>query len=222
MNHFRVGSSRGDILLDLAGNIVHDCFASYWKIKGVKHGICNFHTTRELKDLFEIDKEDWANEMRIILFDALKLTDNARKQGKDAVDPEDISAIDERFYACLKKAIAFHEGLDPLVSPDVKKKPGRQKRRIGHNLALRLLNFAECVLLFLHDLTVPFSNNEAERDLRMIKVRQKVSGCFRTEQGLKDFCTLRSIIETARKQGRDVLETLQTSADQLIRMIEAA
>ena len=222
MSHFRVGSSRGDILFDLAGNIVHDCFASYWKIKGVKHGICNFHTTRELKALFEIDKEDWANEMRIILFDALKLTDNARKQGKDAVDPEDISAIEERYYACLKKAIAFHEGLDPLVSPDAKKKPGRQKRRIGHNLALRLLNFAECVLLFLHDLTVPFSNNEAERDLRMIKVRQKVSGCFRTEQELKDFCTLRTIIETARKQGWDVLETLQTSPDQLIRMIEAA
>ena len=62
-----------------------------------------------------------------------------------------------------------------------------KKRRIGHNLALRLLNFAECVLLFLHDLTAPFSNNEAERDLRMIKVRQKVYGCFRTEQGLKDF-----------------------------------
>ena len=89
-------------------------------------------------------------------------------------------------------------------------------------MALRLLNFAECVLLFLHDLTAPFSNNEAERDLRMIKVRQKVYGCFRTEQGLKDFCTLRSIIETARKQGWDVLETLQTSPDQLIRMIESA
>ena len=105
----------------------------------------------------------------------------------------------------------------PKRNRDVKK-----KRRIGHNLALRLLNFAECVLLFLHDLTAPFSNNEAERDLRMIKVRQKVYGCFRTEQGLKDFCTLRSIIETARKQGWDVLETLQTSPDQLIRMIESA
>ena len=65
--------------------------------------------------------------MRIILFDALKFTDNARKQDKDAVDPEDISAIEERFYTCLKKAIAFHEGLDPIVSPDSKKKPGRQK-----------------------------------------------------------------------------------------------
>ena len=97
-----------------------------------------------------------------------------------------------------------------------------KKRRIGHNLCLRLLKRAKCVLLFLHDLTVPFSNNEAERDLRMTKVRQKVSGCFRTVQGLKDFCTLRTIIETARKQGWNVLEVLQTPPDKLIQMIEAA
>ena len=222
MSHFRVGNSRGDILLDLAGNVIHDCYAPYWKILGVKHGTCNFHITRELKALFEIDNEPWAGEMRIILFDALKLTDNAREQGKDAVDPKDISAIEERFYACLKKAIAYHESLDPLVSPTDKKKRGRKKRRIGHNLAIRLLKFDESVLLFLHDLNVPFSNNEAERDLRMIKVRQKVSGCFRTKQGLENFCILRSIVETARKQGWDILETLQKPPDELIRMIEAA
>ena len=222
MSHFRVGNSRGDILLDLAGNVIHDCYAPYWKILGVKHGTCNFHITRELKALFEIDNEPWAGEMRIILFNALKLTDNAREQGKDAVDPKDISAIEERFYACLKKAIAYHESLDPLVSPTDKKKRGRKKRRIGHNLAIRLLKFDESVLLFLHDLNVPFSNNEAERDLRMIKVRQKVSGCFRTKQGLENFCILRSIVETARKQGWDILETLQKPPDELIRMIEAA
>ena len=222
LSHFRVGISRGDVLIDLVGNIMHDCFSPYWKIEGVIHGVCNFHTTRELKALFEIDNEEWAGEMRTILLDALKLTRKARKQGKKAVDPEDIIAIEERYYACLKKAIDFHESLDPFAPPGAKKKPGRQKKRIGHNLCLRLLNLADCVLLFLHDLTVPFSNNEAERDLRMTKVRQKVSGCFRTVQGLKDFCTLRSIIETARKQGWDVLEILQTPPDKLIQMIEAA
>ena len=222
MSHFRVGSSRGDILLDLKGNVMHDCFSSYWKIEDVTHGVCNFHVTRELKALFEIDDEKWAGEMRTILLDGLKLTKKARKQNKKAVDPENIIAIEERFYACLKKAIAFHEGLPPLVPPSAKKGPGRKKRRIGHNLCLRLQKVADCVLLFLHDLTVPFSNNEAERDLRMTKVRQKVSGCFRTVQGLKDFCTLRSIIETARKQGWNVLEVLQTPPDKLIQMIKAA
>ena len=172
--------------------------------------------------MFEIDNEPWAGEMRAILFYAKKLRDNARKQGKSAVDPKDIIAIEKRFHACLKMAIAYYESLDPLVSPTDKKKPGRIKRRIGYNLALRLLKRSESVLLFLHDFTVPFSNNEAERDLRMGKVRQKVSGCFRTEQGLEDFCILRSIIETVRKQGWDILETLQKSPDELIRMIEAA
>ena len=222
MSHFRVGSSRGDILLDLKGTVMHDCFSSYWKIEDVTHGVCNFHTTRELKALFEIDNEEWAGEMRVILLDAWKLTRKARKQDKKAVDPEDIIAIEERFYACLKKAIAFHESLPRFAPPGAKNKPGRQKRRRGHNLCLRLLRLADCVLLFLHDLTVPFSNNEAERDLRMTKVRQKVLGCFRTVQGLKDFCTLRSIIETARKQGWDVLDILQTPPDKLIQMIEAA
>ena len=222
MSHFRVGSSRGDILLDLKGTVMHDCFSSYWKIEDVTHGVCNFHVTRELKALFEIDDEEWAGEMRTILLDGLKLTHKARKQGKKAVDKKNIIAIEERFYVCLKKAIAFHEGLPPFVPPGARKGPGRKKRRIGHNLCLRLQKLADCVLLFLHDLTVPFSNNEAERDLRMTKVRQKVSGCFRTVQGLKDFCTLRSIIETARKQGWNVLEVLQTPPDKLIQMIEAA
>ena len=222
LSHFRVGISRGDILLDLKGNVVHDCFSSYWKIEDVTHGVCNFHTTRELKAVHEIDGEEWAGEMRIILLDGLKLTRKARKQGKKAVDQEGIIAIEERFYACLKKAKAFHESLPPFAPPGARNGPGRKKRRIGHNLCLRLQKLAECVLLFLHDLTVPFSNNEAERDLRMTKVRQKVSGCFRTVQGLKDFCTLRTIIETARKQGWDVLEILQTPPDKLIQMIEAA
>ena len=222
LSHFRVGISRGDVLIDLVGSIMHDCFSSYWKIEDVTHGVCNFHITRELKALFEIDDEEWAGEMRTILLDGLKLTRKARKQGKKAVDPKDIKAIKMRYYACLKKAKAFHESLPPFAPPGAGKGQGRQKRRIGHNLCLRLLKLVDCVLLFLHDLTVPFSNNEAERDLRMTKVRQKVSGCFRTVQGLKDFCTLRSIIETARKQGWDVLEILQTPPDELIQMIEAA
>ena len=127
MSHFRVGSSRGDILLDLKGNVVHDCFSSYWKIEDVTHGICNFHVTRELKALFVIDDEEWAGEMRTILLDGLKLTKKARKQNKKAVDPENIIAIEERFYACLKEAIAFHEGLPPFAPPGARNGPGCKK-----------------------------------------------------------------------------------------------
>ena len=87
-------------------------------------------------------------------------------------------------------------------------KRGRQKRRIGHNLALRLQNYKEGCLRFLTDPRTPFSNNEAERDIRMGKLRQKISGGFRSMQGAHDFASLRSVIATARKQGWNVLETL--------------
>ena len=87
-------------------------------------------------------------------------------------------------------------------------KRGRKKRRIGHNLALRLQKYKEGCLRFLTDLRTPFSNNEAERDLRMGKLRQKISGGFRSMQGACDFANLRSVIATARKQGWNVLETL--------------
>ena len=109
-----------------------------------------------------------------------------------------------------------------LISNCYKKKRGRKKRRIGHNLAIRLLKFDESVLLFLHDLNVPFSNNEAERDLRMIKVRQKVSGCFRTKAGIGKFLHPALYRRNGPKQGWDILETLQKPPDELIRMIEAA
>ena len=92
---------------------------------------------------------------------------------------------------------------------------GRKKRRIGHNLALRLRDRKLSVLRFQRDPTVPSTNNEAERDLRMMKLRQKVSGGFRSERGASDFAVLRSVLTTARKQGWDLLATLMTPCDDL-------
>ena len=94
------------------------------------------------------------------------------------------------------------------------------KRRIGHNLALQLQAHKAAALIFLDDLDVPFTKNEAERDLRKTKLRQKISGCFRTEAGAEDFCKLRTVIETARKQGWDILQTLKTAPDQLVLMLK--
>ena len=110
----------------------------------------------------------------------------------------------------------LHEALPPLARVTKHNKRGRAKRRIGHNLALRLQTHKPAVLLFLEDLSVPFTNNEAERDLRMIKVRQKVSGGFRTKAGAETYCTLRTAAETARKQGWDVLEAFKASPEMLI------
>ena len=83
---------------------------------------------------------------------------------------------------------------------------GRKKRRPGHNLALRLWDRRESVLRFVRDKRVPFTNNQAEQDLRMMKLRVKISGGFRSEQGVRDFATLRSVLSTARKKGLNRIE----------------
>ena len=216
LSYFRLGASRGDVPEYLLGKAVHDCFSSNWTLEGVEHGVCNSHTLRELMALNVFEKEPWASDMTTILLDALQLTKTARSQGRDAVDPEAIKEIERRYDACCEQAITFHENQTPLTPASKRKKQGRRKRRIGHNLALRFKALKTGVLLFLNDLTVPFTNNEAERDLRMTKVRQKVSGCFRTEEGAENFCILRTVIETARKQGWDIMQTLRTAPDPLI------
>ena len=133
-----------------------------------------------------------------------------------------VTKIESRYDTCCDQAIVFHENQPPLRHPSEKNKPGRQKWSRAHNLALQLQSNKVSYLLFLNDLTVPFTNNEAERDLRMTNVRQKVSGCFRTEEGAENFCILRTVIETARKQGWNIMQTLNTTPDQLILMIKAA
>ena len=169
LSYFRLGASRGDVPEYLLGKAVHDCLSSNWTLEGVEHGVCNSHTLRELKALIVFEKEPWASDMTTILLDALQLTKTARSQGRDAVDPEAIKKIERRFDACCEQAITFHENQPPLTPPWIRKKQGRRKRRIGHNLALRIKALKTAVLLFLNDLTVPFTNNEAERDLRMTK-----------------------------------------------------
>ena len=123
--------------------------------------------------------------------------------------------IGRTYDRILAEALAFHQAQPPLAPPKPGKR-GRKKRRVGHNLALRLQDCKTETLRFLTDPDVPFTNNEAERDGRMGKLRQKISGGFRSPKGAQDFATLRSAITTARKQGWNIIETLMTSPDQLI------
>ena len=117
------------------------------------------------------------------------------------------------------EAMTFHESLPPLRSPG---KCGKPKRRKGHNLALRLHRRADETLRFLADPQVPFTNNEAERDLRMMKLRQKISGGFRARRDADDFAILRTVIATAQKQGWNVLKTLSGSSESFINDIQYA
>ena len=169
----------------------------------MRHGACNAHHLRELQALIEIEKEGWATTMHRLLARANKAARFAREN--DRVVPASLVVrISRAWDNILERAIAFHEEMPPLQTG----KRGRKKRRIGHNLALRLQNNKHGCLRFLTDPRTPFTNNVAERDLRMGKLRQKISGGFRSMQGARDFASLRAVIATARKQGWNVLETL--------------
>ena len=219
LSHLRLGERRGDIPRDLEGTVIHDCLSPYFTMENVRHGVCNQHLLRELKAAHEIDGEPWAAEMEAILYDGRDLAEAARSAGQDAVDPVALAEILLRYKACWQKANKYHEGLPPL--PRLSNK-GPKKRRKAHNLALRFQHYKDMVLLFLHDLSVPFTNNEAEQGLRMPKVREKVSGCFRTKKGMENYCILRSVTETGRKQGRGTLDTLRAGPAVFIKLLKIA
>ncbi len=152
--------------------------ATYFTLEGVRHGACNAHRSRELQALIEIEKEDWATAMHRLLTRANRAARFARKNDRD-IPASLLARISQAWDRILEKAIASHEQRPPLQPG----KRGRRKRRIGHNLALRLRKHKDGCLRFLTNPQVPFSNNQAERDFRMIKVRQKISGGFRSMQG---------------------------------------
>src|SRR5208337_2085612 len=147
----------------------------------------------------------------------------ARERGLP-LKPRLIALIERRYDAVVAKGLAFHEAQNPVARAPKKsgERRGRKPRRTGHNLLLRLQTRKEDTLRFLHDPAVPFTNNEAERDGRMMKVKQKISGGFRTPDGAADFATLRSVISTARKQGWNLIETLMAIPTDLVARLRFA
>ena len=217
---YRVSERRGAVPAGVSGVAVHDHWQCYWPMEGVEHALCNAHHLRELQALVEFDKEDWARRLQRLLLRAWRVARMARE--RDIAVPARLLARLARGYdRLLVEAMAFHESQPPLSPP----RPGRRgapKRRKGHNLALRLHERRDATLRFLTDPQVPFTNNEAERDLRMMKLRQKISGGFRSRSGADDFAVLRTIIATAQKQGRDVVNALTSTPDSLIENIQYA
>jgi len=212
LTFYRVSSKRGSLMQSVSGIVVHDHWKPYYTLSGVLHALCNAHHLRELKALVEIEKEDWARRMQRLLRGACHVTNLAR-EADVPLKSSLIALIERRYDAIIAAGMAFHEAQPPLGKPG---KRGRQPRRVGHNLLLRLLTRKQDVLRFLTDPTVPFTNNLAEQDGRMMKVQQKVSGGFRSEHGAEDFATIRSVLSTARKQGWSLLETLMSNPFSLI------
>ena len=211
---YRADEKRGAIPRDLRGGVVvHDHFLPYRRLDAVDHAFCNAHILRELQCLIEFDKEPWAELMRDMLRAANKAVHEARAAGSKALAPEVVAAFVEQYWAAVRLGLAFHRelpGLQPKANAS-----GRTKQRPGRNLLERLKTFKTETLRFLTDFDVPFTNNLAEQDLRMMKVKMKISGSFRTLDGARTFARLRSVVSTARKQGANILKTLAARQNQL-------
>jgi transposase len=220
LTFYRTSPKRGSLLENVLGIVVHDHWKPYYTLKGVLHALCNAHHLRELQALVEIEKEDWARQMQHLLRRACHAANLAREQGVP-LSPGLIALIERRYDVILTEGFAFHEAQPALISI-ARKRKGRVPRRTGHNLLLRLRVRRPDVLRFLSDPTVPFTNNLAERDGRMMKLRQKISGGFRSVEGAEDFAVIRSLLSTARKQRWNILQTLASRPDHLIAELQIA
>ena len=222
LTFYRVSPKRGSLPANITGIIVHDHWKPYHMMTGVLHALCNAHHLRELKALVEIEKEDWARRMQRLLRRACHATNLARERGVP-LKPGLIAVFERCYDTILADGLAFHEAQPALVRAGGEgKRRGRPPRRVGHNLLLRLSTRKTDVLRFLTDPLIPVSNNLAERDGRMMKLRQKISGGFRSMEGAMDFAVIRSLLSTARKQGWDILQTLNANPDSLIADLRGA
>ena len=222
LTFYRVSPKRGSLLANVIGIVVHDHWKPYYTMTGVLHALCNAHHLRELKALVEIEQEDWARRMQRLLRRACHASNLARERGV-ALKPGRIALFERGYDMILADGLAFHETQPPLArAVGTGKRRGRPPRRVGHNLLWRLRSRKADVLRFLADPLVPFSNNLAERDGRMMKLRQKISGGFRSMEGAMEFAAIRSLLSTARKQGWDILQTLNANPDRLIADLSGA
>jgi len=215
LTHYRMSEQRGAMLSSLRGGvIVHDHFKPYFTLPQVEHALCNAHHLRELKALIDIEKEPWARKMSRLLVRAAQKVERAIAQGKTALAAGCARRIVAVYDAIVTRGLAFHEAQPALARRAGAR--GRSPKRVGHNLLQRLRDHNTAVLRFMFDFAVPFTNNQAEQDIRMMKVKMKISGGFRTLAGAQTFKTLRSILSTARKQGWNILRTLTAEPASLI------
>ena len=221
LTFYRVCAKRGSLLANVTGIVVHDHWKPYYTMQGVLHALCNAHHLRELKALVEIEKEEWARKMQRLLRRACYTANRARERGVP-LKPRLIECFERRYDAILAEGLHFHEAQAPLARAAIKgagKRRGRVPRRTGHNLLLRLATRKQDTLRFLHDPTVPFTNNQAERDGRMMKLRQKISGGFRSSEGAMDFALIRSFLSTAKKQGWKIIDVMTCDPSNLAKSL---
>ena len=215
ITHLEVHDKRGtlahnaiDILPKRTGWVMHDGYRSYDQYPHAQHALCNAHQLRDLLFIHERYQQPWAEHMLELLLEIKQAVENAQQCQFAALPPDQIADFETRYDELIRQGLKANPPL-PAPDPPVPRKRGRVKQSPAKNLVDHLRKYQRSVLAFMYDFKVPFDNNLAERDLRMIKLKQKVSGCFRTVQGAKTFCRIRSYISSARKNDLRVLDALR-------------
>jgi transposase len=192
------------ILPNFKGSLIHDCWLPYFDY-GENHGLCNAHILRELVGIHESVEHKWSLQMEKLLLRIKKQVENNRTANLSA---NQIASFERQYDSILQKGFKEELATRP-PDPPPKQKRGRTKQTKAKNLLDRLDKHRRYVLAFMYDPEIPFDNNQSERDGRMMKVKQKISGCFRSEDGGKRFCRIRSYISTSRKNGQPVFEAIR-------------
>ena len=197
----RDGIDAAGVLPGFEGTAVHDGWAPYRLYENARHALCGAHHLRELICAEEAG-QSWACAMSALLLDVKDTVWHARQEGRDALAQDALGTV----HDCYREIIAVGYEQNPGLAADASGR--RQKRTKAQNLLLRLDEREVEVLRFAHDFRVPFDNNLCERDLRMVKLQQKISGCWRTREGAERFLAIRSYLSTARKQSQRPSEVL--------------
>jgi len=217
LTHYAVDPKRGKlaherigILPVFEGVAMHDALASYMRYPGYRgaHGLCNAHLLRELTALEEGGRQRWPTRLKTLLVEMKTAVDRAVERGNTRLRSDVQARFEAQFDRLVKRALQAN----PRPKYQIGQR-GRPRASPARNLAERLRDHKDSVLRFLRDFRVPFDNNLAERDLRMMKVKQKISGCFRSERGAHSFAAVRGYISTVRKQGFGALEALRALFD---------
>jgi transposase len=199
-----VGIDHAGILPNRRGKSVHDDWAAYYTYPNAEHVSCNAHHLREFAFLQERYPQDWEGAMVVHLLTIKTAVDEAVAQGQSGLTQERLCAFETRYDELIQQGLA--------LNPVPQRPPGQRgklKQPPPKNLLDRLQNHKAAVLAFMYDVKVPFDNNLAERDIRMVKLKQKISGCFRSEEGAEVFCSIRGYLSTARKNDVSAFEALK-------------
>jgi transposase len=221
LTHYGYDARRGRTAMDTIGILPHfrgicvrDGWFTYDDYSQATHALCNVHLLRELVYVEEVcaEQQQWTRPFTKLLYDIKAAVEKAKVQGETKLDDEQLTAFTNRYDRLIKRAARLNPP-PKNVKPDPLAKRFKvvkvKRRDPASPLIYRLQTKREQVLRFMTDFRVPFDNNGSERDIRMVKLQQKIGGCFRTEEGATAFCRIRSYLSTARKQGHSTLTALE-------------